>query len=216
MPIKVLLVDDHPMVIKGLRLFLQTRKEIQVVGDASNGKQALAKVAELEPDVVLMDLMMPEMDGVEATKAIKSAYPQVKVVILTSFSDQDHVLPAIQAGAQGYQLKEVEADELVTAILAAHQGLTNLHPRAANQLVTHVTSETQGAGSGQTELDKLTPREKDVLGKITAGKSNKEIAAELFIAEKTVKTHVSNILSKLDLQDRTQAAIYAMKKGWHQ
>ncbi|QKG83734.1 response regulator transcription factor [Kroppenstedtia pulmonis] len=215
MPIKVLLVDDHPMVIKGLRLFLQTRKEIQVVGEAGNGKQALAKVAELEPDVVLMDLMMPEMDGVEATKAIKSAYPQVKVVILTSFSDQDHVLPAIQAGAQGYQLKEVEADELVTAILAAHQGLTNLHPRAANQLVTHVTSETQGTGSGQTELDKLTPREKDVLEKITAGKSNKEIAAELFIAEKTVKTHVSNILSKLDLQDRTQAAIYAMKKGWH-
>ncbi|OYD07222.1 response regulator [Paludifilum halophilum] len=214
MPIRVLLVDDHPMVVKGLRLFLHTQKDIEIIGDARNGKEALAKVAEGPPDVVLMDLMMPVMDGIEATKKIKASFPQVKVIVLTSFSDRDHVLPAIRAGAEGYQLKEIEADELVDTIRAAYRGMTQLHPRAAGHLVSHVTTTGDSGKAPERDIQTLTRREREVLEKITAGKSNKEIAAELFIAEKTVKTHVSGILNKLDLHDRTQAAVYAMKKGW--
>jgi DNA-binding NarL/FixJ family response regulator len=213
-PIKVLLVDDHPMVIKGLRLFLHTQDDMEVVGEASNGAEAVAAVERLHPDVVLMDLMMPVMDGVEATRRIKQAHPEVKVIVLTSFSDQDHVLPAIRAGAQGYQLKEIDADELARCVRAAAKGMTQLHPQAANQLVTHVTAGSRQEESAIRKLEELTPREREVLEKITAGKSNKEIASELYITEKTVKTHVSSILSKLGLHDRTQAAVYAMKKGW--
>ena len=157
--------------------------------------------------------MMPVMDGVEATRRIKQAHPEVKVVVLTSFSDQDHVLPAIRAGAEGYQLKEIEADELVATIRAAHQGETRLHPQAAGHLVHQFTSESTGFRK-KGGLEVLTPREREVLRLITEGMNNKEIAAELMIAEKTVKTHVSGILNKLDLQDRTQAAIHATKQGW--
>ncbi|EGK07738.1 response regulator [Kroppenstedtia eburnea] len=213
MPIRILLVDDHPMVLKGLSLFLGTREEMEIVGEANNGAEALEKVKQLRPDVVLMDLMMPVMDGVEATRRIKEIHPDVKVVVLTSFSDQDHVLPAIRAGAEGYQLKEIEAEELVATIRAAHQGKTQLHPQAAGHLVQQFTSESTGFRE-QDGLEVLTPREQEVLRLITEGMSNKEIAANLVIAEKTVKTHVSGILNKLDLQDRTQAAIHAMKQGW--
>lgn len=213
MSIRILLVDDHPMVLKGLRLFLSTREEIVILGEAQNGEEALEKVEELRPDVVLMDLMMPVMDGVEATRRIKATHPEVKVVVLTSFSDQDHVLPAIRAGAEGYQLKEIEAEELVATIRAAHQGMTQLHPQAAGHLVNQVASGAAAPGEKEGP-EMLTPREREVLHRITEGKSNKEIASELVIAEKTVKTHVSSILNKLDLQDRTQAAIHAMKQGW--
>ncbi|MGF7087774.1 DNA-binding NarL/FixJ family response regulator [Kroppenstedtia sanguinis] len=213
MPIRILLVDDHPMVLKGLSLFLGTREEVEIVGEASNGAEALEKVKQLCPDVVLMDLMMPVMDGVEATRRIQKIHPEVKVVVLTSFSDQDHVLPAIRAGAVGYQLKEIEAEELVATIQDAYQGKTQLHPQAAGHLVHQFTSSSSGFHKPEG-LEMLTPREQDVLRLITKGMSNKEIAAQLVIAEKTVKTHVSGILSKLDLQDRTQAAIHAMKQGW--
>ncbi|MCS1351867.1 response regulator transcription factor [Mechercharimyces sp. CAU 1602] len=210
--IKVLLVDDHPMVRKGLTFVLKAHADIEVVGEANNGEEALHQVGSLQPDVVLMDLMMPVMDGIETTKRLKELYPEVAVIVLTSYSSQEHVLPAIRAGAVGYQIKDVESEELVRAIEAAYRGESLIHPQAMNQLLTHVTDQ-----KGNVEEDvheALTPRENEVLQKITEGKSNKEIAGELHITEKTVKTHVSNILSKLDVHDRTQAAIYAMKKGW--
>lgn len=211
--IKVLLVDDHLMVLRGLRFFLSTQADIEIVGEANNGQDALEKVEQLQPDVVLMDLIMPVMDGIEATKQIKGKFPQVKVIMLTSFADQDHVLPALRAGAEGYQLKDIEPDELVKTIKGAYQGQKQLHPQATNLLLSHVTVD-ETKKDDYADFEQLTPREKDVLEQISLGKSNKEIAADLFITEKTVKTHVSSILSKLDLHDRTQAAILAMKNQW--
>ncbi|MCA0989069.1 response regulator [Guptibacillus algicola] len=212
MNIKLLLVDDHLMVRKGLRLFLQTQKDIEIVGEASTGQEAIDLAVELKPDVILMDLIMPEMDGIEATKKVKQNLPTTKIIILTSFSDQEHVLPAIRAGAEGYQLKDIDPDELIFTIRAAFKGHRHLHPQATNQLISHM-SETEDKADEQG-IDILTPREQDVLREITSGKSNKEIAAALYITEKTVKTHVSSILSKLGLHDRTQAALLATRKNW--
>lgn len=210
MAIKVLLVDNHLVVLHGLRFFLNTQNDIEIVGEANNGKKALEEVGKLKPDVVLMDLMMPIMDGIEATKQIKATYPDVKVIVLTSYFDQDHVLPALRAGAIGYQLKDIEPDELVEAIRAAYQGQTRLHPIATSLLLASISSDGQPTES-ETRIAELTKREIDVLNQITLGNNNKKIALELNITEKTVKTHVSNILSKLDLNDRTQAAIFAIK-----
>ncbi|MYL38764.1 response regulator [Halobacillus litoralis] len=210
MSIRVMLVDDHLIVLRGLKFFLNTQQDIEVVGEAENGRAAIGKMEVCHPDVILMDLMMPVMDGVEATKEILKQNPQAKVVVLTSYSDQDHVIPALQAGASGYQLKDVDPDELVRTIRAARRGEKLLHPKATQLLLTEMN---QGkTGRGVEAPFKLTKREKDVLYQITLGKSNKEISAALFITEKTVKTHVSNLLSKLDVHDRTQAAIYAMKE----
>ncbi|MCP3031589.1 response regulator transcription factor [Halobacillus sp. A1] len=211
MKIKVMLVDDHLVVLRGLRFFLNTQPDIEVVGEVDNGSLVLKKYEELRPDVVLMDLMMPVMDGIEATKQLNELYPGVKVVVLTSYSDQDHVIPALQAGAAGYQLKDIDPDELVKTIRAAYAGEKHLHPKATHLLLTEM-NHNQEKESSRTVLYKLTTREKDVLYQVTLGKSNKEIAADLYISEKTVKTHVSNILSKLQVHDRTQAAIYAMKE----
>ncbi|WP_221566721.1 response regulator transcription factor [Alkalihalobacillus sp. TS-13] len=213
MGIKVLLVDDHLMVLKGLRFFLGTQSEIDLVGEASNGEEAIRQVNALHPDVVLMDLTMPVMDGIEATKRIKNEYPNMKIIVLTSFSDQDHVVPALQAGADGYQLKDIEPDELVKSIKAVYAGETHLHPTATSQLLSHVSNGTK-TNEAEKSFNQLTAREKDVLRQITLGQNNKEISTELFITEKTVKTHVSNILGKLGLHDRTQAAILAMKNKW--
>ncbi|MFC7063579.1 response regulator [Halobacillus seohaensis] len=210
MTIKVMLVDDHLVVLRGLRFFLNTQPNIEVVGEVNNGSLVLEKYEELQPDVVLMDLMMPVMDGIEATKKITEAYPDVKVVVLTSYSDQDHVIPALQAGAVGYQLKDIDPDELVKTIHAAYEGEKYLHPKATHLLLSEMND--QGKKTRTPALYKLTAREKDVLQQVTLGKSNKEIATVLYISEKTVKTHVSNILSKLQVHDRTQAAIYAMKE----
>lgn len=212
MTIKVLLVDDHLVVLHGLRFFLNTQSDIEIIGEANNGEKALVEIENLKPDVVLMDLMMPVMDGVEATRQIKEKHPEIKVIVLTSFSDQDHVLPALRAGAVGYQLKDIEPDELVKTIYAAYQGQKLLHPSATNLLLSHMATES-GTNLEEINISELTRREKDVLYQITLGKSNKEISSELYITEKTVKTHVSSILSKLDLKDRTQAAIYAMKNN---
>ncbi|MFV8826244.1 response regulator [Alkalihalobacterium sp. APHAB7] len=208
MTIRILIADDHLVVRRGLRFFLDMQSDIEIIGEANDGKDAIEKVNELKPDVVLMDLVMPNMDGIEATKKIREANRTIKIVILTSFSDQDHVIPAIRAGANGYQLKDIEPDELVKTIKAVYNGQSQLHPEVTHHVLTHMSG-----GREEHLLDTLTKREKEVLLEITNGKSNKEIAATLFITEKTVKTHVSNLLSKLELSDRTQAALYAIKNG---
>ncbi|HFK1545626.1 response regulator [Bacillus albus] len=213
MKIKVLLVDDHTVVLKGLAFFLSTQKDLELVGEASNGKEALVKVGETNPDVVLMDLYMPEMDGVEATGCIKKEYPDVKVIVLTSFSDQAHVLPALRAGASGYILKDVEPDQLVEAIRSAYKGNIQLHPDIANALLSQTLPVEEKEEELSIQVNVLTARENEVLQLLAKGMSNKEIASVLVITEKTVKAHVSSILSKLNLSDRTQAALYAVKNG---
>ncbi|WP_144469421.1 response regulator [Bacillus thuringiensis] len=213
MKIKVLLVDDHTVVLKGLAFFLSTQEDLELVGEANNGKEALVKVGETNPDVILMDLYMPEMDGVEATAYIKKEYPNVKVIVLTSFSDQAHVLPALRAGASGYILKDVEPDQLVEAIRSAYKGNIQLHPDIANALLSQTLPVEEKEEEPSIQVNVLTARENEVLQLLAKGMSNKEIASVLVITEKTVKAHVSSILSKLNLSDRTQAALYAVKNG---
>ncbi|EEK59350.1 MULTISPECIES: response regulator [Bacillus] len=213
MKIKVLLVDDHTVVLKGLAFFLSTQEDLELVGEANNGKEALVKVGETTPDVILMDLYMPEMDGVEATAYIKKEYPNGKVIVLTSFSDQAHVLPALRAGASGYILKDVEPDQLVEAIRSAYKGNIQLHPDIANALLSQTLPVEEKEEEPSIQVDVLTARENEVLQLLAKGMSNKEVASVLVITEKTVKAHVSSILSKLNLSDRTQAALYAVKNG---
>jgi DNA-binding NarL/FixJ family response regulator len=208
--IKVLIADDHHVVRRGLVFFLKTQKDIEVIGEAKNGQEAVDMTKTLQPDLVLMDLDMPIMDGIEATRQIISLMPNMKIMILTSFSDQDHVIPAIEAGAAGYQLKDIEPDELVRSIKKLLSGENQLHPKATTHLLSHLTNKSRDSKSPTEEL---TKRELEVLVEIAKGKSNKEIASSLFITEKTVKTHVSNMLAKLNLQDRTQAALFAVKNG---
>ncbi|MGE7716393.1 two component transcriptional regulator, LuxR family [Priestia megaterium] len=210
MKIKILIADDHHVVRKGLVFFLQTQPDLEVVGEASNGEEALKLATSLEPHIVLMDLSMPVLDGIEATKELKKQAPHIQVMILTSFSDQDHVIPALEAGASSYQLKESDPDELVAAIRKLMNGENQLHPKVTTHLLTRLTKSSE---KKVNFIDHLTKREKDVLKEIAKGKSNKEIGAALHITEKTVKTHVSNILSKLGVQDRTQAALYAVQHG---
>ncbi|PEI90408.1 DNA-binding response regulator [Bacillus pseudomycoides] len=213
MKIKVLLVDDHTVVLKGLAFFLSMQEDLELVGEANNGKEALKKIGEAQPDIVLMDLYMPEMDGIEATSCIKKEYPNVKVLVLTSFSDQAHVLPALKAGASGYILKDVEPDQLVEAIRSAYKGNIQLHPDIASALLSQTLPQEEKQESSNIHVDVLTARENEVLQLLAKGMSNKEIASVLVITEKTVKAHVSSILGKLNLSDRTQAALYAVKNG---
>ncbi|RFB29549.1 DNA-binding response regulator [Bacillus sp. ALD] len=210
MKIKILIADDHHVVRKGLVFFLQTQPDLEIVGEASNGEEALKLATSLEPHIVLMDLSMPVLDGIEATKELKKQAPHIQVMILTSFSDQDHVIPALEAGASGYQLKESDPDELVAAIRKLMNGENQLHPKVTTHLLTRLTKSSE---KKVNFIDHLTKREKEVLKEIAKGKSNKEIGVALHITEKTVKTHVSNILSKLGVQDRTQAALYAVQHG---
>lgn len=205
--IKVLIADDHHVVRRGLLFFLKTQKDIEVVGEAKNGAEAVQLVEQLQPDVVLMDLVMPELDGIQATEQIKKAWPDVQVLMLTSFSDKDHILPAIEAGASGYQLKDIEPDELVESIRQIMRGENTIHPDVNSQLVEGLREEENKPHI----QNPLTPREQDVLNELTQGKSNREIASSLYVTEKTVKTHISNIFHKLNVQDRTQAALYAVK-----
>ena len=207
--IRVLIADDHHVVRRGLLFFLKTQKDIEVVGEAKNGAEAVELVRDLQPDIVLMDLVMPEMDGIQATKRIKSEWPKVAVLMLTSFSDKDHVLPALEAGASGYQLKDIEPDDLVESIRQIMRGEHTIHPEATSQLEQGLRDEENMPHI----QNPLTPREQDVLAELTKGKSNREIASSLFVTEKTVKTHISNIFTKLQVQDRTQAALYAVKHG---
>lgn len=205
MPIRILIVDDHSVVRQGLQMFLALDPEIEVVGEVGNGAEAVEFVKKAKPDVVLMDLLMPVMDGIEATKIIRREHPDTEVVALTSVLEDNAVVGAIRAGAIGYLLKDTEADELVRAIKAAAAGQVQLSPKAAERLMREVRAPESP--------EKLTDRETDVLRLLAEGKANKEIARELTISETTVKTHVSNILMKLDVPSRTQAALYAVRIG---
>lgn len=205
-PIRVLIADDHPVVRQGLRGFLETYADITVIAEADNGAQAVALALEHVPDVILMDLLMPEMDGVEAIEQIVASSPATRIIVLTSYTEDEYLLPAMRAGAMGYQLKDADPEDLVSAIRAAARGQTTLHPSVAARLVRGVDHP------GEDSLADLSERELDVLRLIARGMSNKEIAKELVISEGTVKSHVSNILSKLHLAHRTQAALYALKR----
>ena len=207
--IRVLIVDDHEMVRRGIRMFLETEKGIEVVGEAANGLGAVAMEQELEPVVVLMDLVMPEMDGIEAIRQIRSRDSAAHILVLTSFGSDDKIFPAVKAGALGYLLKDTSPEELAEAIRQAAEGHATLNPTIASRLLRQFSSETEPAGP----VEPLTEREIEVLELITRGFSNDQIGSRLFISEATVRTHVSHILAKLGLANRTQAALWALRKG---
>jgi NarL family two-component system response regulator LiaR len=204
--IRVLIVDDHQVVREGLRNFLELQDGMEVAGEAGDGEEGVALAAELRPDVVLMDLVMPELGGVEAMRALRGRVPGTRVIVLTSFIDEEHLLPAMRAGAAGYLLKNVQPQELARAIRAADAGEALIDPAVAARLVEALAETERDDG-----YERLTPREREVLVLIGRGFSNKRIALELGVAEKTAKTHVSNLLGKLGLADRTQAALYASR-----
>jgi two-component system, NarL family, response regulator LiaR len=210
MAIRVLIADDHKVVRQGLRMFLQLDSEIEVVGEAENGADAVERAGLLAPDVVLMDLLMPVMDGIEAIGIIRTRYPETEVVAMTSVLENAAVVGAVRAGAIGYLLKTTDADALCSAIRAAAAGQVQLAPEAAALLMREVRVPESPAAKGGGAL---TERETEILRELARGRANKEIAAELGIGEKTVKTHVSNILGKLGLQSRTQAALHAARMG---
>jgi two-component system, NarL family, response regulator LiaR len=205
-PIRVLIAEDHPVVRHGLRGFLETCADIEVVGEAIDGTQAVTLAGELVPDVILMDLLMPKMDGVQAIEHIVAFSPSSHILVLTSYTEDEYLFPAMRAGALGYLLKDVEPADLVNAIRSAARGQATLHPKVAARLVQGM------AHPADDSLSDLSEREFDVLRLVARGQSNKEIAEALVIAEGTVKSHVSNILSKLHLAHRTQAALYALER----
>ncbi len=209
-PITVLIVDDHEVVRNGIRGYLDTLPEYDVVGEADSGEQAVDLVKQLVPDVVLMDLMLPGMDGVEATRIVKSISPRTQVVVLTSYHDDSLIFPALKAGAISYILKDMKMNKLAEAITKAHNGEVILHPKVASRVLQNIRKDCNADNIIYTEL---TERELDVLKLIASGYSNSKIAEELVISENTVKGHVSNILSKLHLADRTQAAVFAWQQG---
>ncbi|MFF1647136.1 response regulator [Streptomyces sp. NPDC058240] len=206
--IRVLLVDDHQVVRRGLRTFLEIQDDIEVVGEAADGAEGVARTEELRPDVVLMDIKMPGTDGIEALRRLRELENPAKVLIVTSFTEQRTVVPALRAGASGYVYKDVDPDALAGAIRSVYAGHVLLQPEVAGALLAQ---EDPGSGTGRGST--LTEREREVLGLIADGRSNREIARALVLSEKTVKTHVSNILMKLDLSDRTQAALWAVRHG---
>jgi len=206
MPIRVLVADDHSVVRKGLRTFLSLDSELEIIGEASNGEEAVQMAHQLKPDVVLMDIKMPKMDGIAATTVIRRELPDTEVIALTSVLEDASVVGAVRAGAIGYLLKDTEADELCRAIKAAAAGQVQLSPQAAARLMREVRTPEESP-------ETLSERETDVLRLLAQGYSNKEIAQELTLSEKTVKTHVSNILGKLNVPSRTQAALYAVRVG---
>jgi len=221
--IRVMIVDDHQIVRRGLRTFLELHEDIAVVGEAADGAAAVEMAARLAPDVVLMDLVMPEMDGVTATRKINELGSHTNVIVLTSFAEDDQVFPAIEAGAVSYLLKDVSPDDLVAAVRAAHRGEPHLHPDVARKLMAAARAAGLAAAAGTREpppptaaalpSDYLTERELEVIRLVAGGRSNHEISETLWISEKTVKTHVSHALTKLGLKDRTQLAIHAIKSG---
>jgi two-component system, NarL family, response regulator LiaR len=205
--IRVLIADDHAVVREGLRTFLELQEGIEVAGEAADGREALEEAERLGPDVVLMDLVMPRLDGVEAMRELRRRVPGARVVVLTSFLDDERLLPALRAGAAGYLLKNVEPREVVRSIRLAANGEALIDPAVAARLVDALGSDRR------TDDAELTPREQEVLDLIALGYANKRIALELGIAEKTVKTHVSHVLAKLGVSDRTQAALYAARRS---
>jgi NarL family two-component system response regulator LiaR len=208
-PIRLLIADDHEIVRKGIRALLATKRDIQVIGEAGDGAEAVAQAQALHPDVILMDLVMPRMDGIQATREITARQPETRVLVLTSFAADEQVFPAIQAGALGYLLKDSGPQELVQAIRQVYHGEPSLEPSVARKVLAELSSPPQKP----LTPDPLTARELDILRLIAQGRNNKEIAGQLVIAEETVHAHVSNILGKLHLASRTQAALYALREG---
>lgn len=204
--IRLLLVDDQDLIRRGLKALLKTEPSLNVVGEAHDGQDAINQVEALSPDVVLMDVRMPGMDGVAATQAICRQFADVKVLVLTTFDDDEYVVQAVRYGASGYLLKDTPSEELVQAIHAVYKGYTHLGPGLANKLLQHPPAQKIAIPPGWSEL---TPREHEILQLIAAGASNQEIAQTLYISEKTVKNHITSILSRLNVRDRTQAAILA-------
>ncbi|MCK7461768.1 MAG: response regulator transcription factor [Sphingobacterium sp.] len=207
--IRVLVVDDHAIIRKGVRAVLELVPDIDLVGEAENGAQAVKLEQELTPDVVLMDLMMPEMDGIASIREIKKQRPTARILVLTNFAGEEMIFPAIKAGAVGYHLKDSSPEALIEAIRQVSQGVASLHPSIAKK----VLDELQNSGKQKLSEEPLTHREMEVLRRIAQGHENKDIAEELVISEATVRTHVSNILGKLHLASRTQAALYALREG---
>jgi len=207
--IRVLIVDDHPVVRKGIRVLLAGEKDIEVVGEASNGMEAILQVEKQRPDIVLMDLVMPEMDGIEATRQISDKYPEVRILVLTSFAADDKVFPSIKAGAQGYLLKDTDPAYLVQAIHQVYQGELSLSPVIARK----VLQELKRPATQPMTPDPLTEREVEVLQLLAKGLENHAIAARLKLSDATVRSHVSNILGKLHLANRVQATLFALRNG---
>lgn len=208
--IKVLLVDDQNLIRQGLKALLELEPDLEIVGEAENGKMAIDLVEQLQPDVVLMDVRMPIMDGVAATREIQKRFSGTKILVLTTFDDDEYVKAALQNGAMGYLLKDTPSEELAVSIRAVHKGYTQLGPGIVKKLLTQFPGlETTQSPSIPPSLAELTPREKEVLRLIAQGASNREIAQQLYISEGTVKNHVTNMLNRLNLRDRTQAAIFA-------
>jgi two-component system, NarL family, response regulator LiaR len=203
--IKVMIVDDHALVREGVKMYLSFDKSLEVIGEAANGQEAIEEVARLSPDIVLMDLIMPVLDGVSAIRHLKAMHPDLEIIALTSVLEDEKVISAVQAGATGYLLKDSKPQELIEAIHAAHCGEVRLHPEAAKRLIKQVKTPTM--------RESLTPRETDILRLIGRGFSNKKISKDLDLSEYTIKAHVSSLLSKLGLGSRTQAALFALKEG---
>jgi NarL family two-component system response regulator LiaR len=208
-PIRVLVVDDHAIIRKGMRAVLELVPDIEMVGEAENGKQAIKLVLELNPDVILMDLMMPEMDGIACIREVKAQRPDSRILVLTNFAGEEMIFPAIKAGAMGYHLKDSTPEALVEAIRQVFHGQSSLHPLIAKKLLEELSAPSEQRPS----TDPLTQRELEVLRLIAQGCENHAIAAQLVVSEATVRTHVSNILGKLHLATRTQAALYALREG---
>jgi DNA-binding NarL/FixJ family response regulator len=213
-PIRVLLVDDHAMVRRGMRDFLSLHEDIEVVGEAADGAAGVEQAKALRPDIVVMDLMMPNLDGIEATGRIKAVLPDVEVIALTSFIEESRVVAAIEAGASGFLLKDAEADELAAAIRSAAAGEVHLDPAVASIVARRMRDGGRGSAVDQADgIGTLTARERDVLARVARGYPNRQIASDLGITERTARTHVSNILAKLGLRSRTQAALLAAQHG---
>jgi two-component system, NarL family, response regulator LiaR len=212
--IRLLIVDDHAIVREGLRTLLAEAPDLEIVGEAADGPRAVTQALALKPDVILLDLMLPGLTGIEVTQRVHQALPECRILLLTSFAEDQNVVAAMQAGAAGYLLKDVLQGDLLSAIHQAMQGEPVLHPEAQRKLIEHLTRPQPAAAAGaKAQVADLTDREHDVLRLIAQGRSNREIADQLHITEGTVKGHVSNILSKLHLQDRTQAALFAVRSG---
>ena len=210
-PIRILIVDDHGIVRKGTRALLERIPDFAVVGEAGNGKEAVAQAKELQPDVILMDLMMPEMDGIEAIGLITATQPNSRILALTSFAADDKVFPAIKAGALGYMLKDADPEDLIQAIRQVHRGEPSLHPSIARKVLQELgRPQTAPPSPGP---DPLTERELEVLQLVAQGLTNQQMAEQLTVAEVTIRTHISNILSKLHLANRVQATLYALREG---
>lgn len=207
--IRVLVVDDHAIIRKGIRAMLDIVPDIELAGEAENGLEAVKLEQELNPDVILMDLMMPEMDGIAAIKEIKKQRPAARILVLTNFAGEEMIFPAIKSGAVGYHLKDSSPETLIEAIRQVSQGVASLHPSIAKK----VLDELHNSGRQKLSDDPLTQREMEVLRRIAQGHENRDIAEQLVISEATVRTHVSNILGKLHLASRTQAALYALREG---